>query len=210
MDAQILLVKDDPSIREVTALGLRAAGFTVATAADGVEGLERWRADRPDLVLLDNVMLPRRDGLEVCRAIRREATTPIVMLTARADTIDVVVGLEAGADDYVRSRSSRRCSWRGSEPRCGAGRAGTTAPRRPRSYSATCGSTTRAERSIQRATDPAHPHRVRPARASSRRHLGCLFTARPLLDRVWGYDYLGDSLVDVAVRRLRVEDRGRP
>ena len=101
MDAQILLVEDDPSIREVTALGLRAAGFTVETAADGVEGLERWRADRPDLVLLD-VMLPRLDGLEVCRAIRREATTPVVMLTARADTIDVVVGLESGADDYVR------------------------------------------------------------------------------------------------------------
>ena len=101
MDANILLVEDDPSIREVTALGLRAAGFTVRVAADGLEGLERWRADRPDLVLLD-VMLPRMDGLEVCRAIRREATTPIVMLTARADTIDVVVGLESGADDYLR------------------------------------------------------------------------------------------------------------
>src|SRR5512138_730072 len=101
MDARILLVEDDPSIREITGLGLRAAGFTVDTAADGVEGLERWRADRPDLVLLD-VMLPRLDGLEVCREIRRESTVPIVMLTARGDTIDVVVGLEAGADDYVR------------------------------------------------------------------------------------------------------------
>src|SRR6188768_865676 len=98
MDARILLVEDDPSIREITALGLRAAGFTVETASDGVE---RWRQDRPDLVLLD-VMLPRLDGLEVLRAIRREATTPVVMLTARADTIDVVVGLESGADDYVR------------------------------------------------------------------------------------------------------------
>ena len=73
----------------------------MTTAADGVAGLERWRADRPDLVLLD-VMLPRLDGLEVCRAIRRESTIPIVMLTARGDTIDVVVGLEAGADDYVK------------------------------------------------------------------------------------------------------------
>src|SRR3954447_8642194 len=101
MDARILLVEDDPSIREITALGLRAAGFAVETAADGVDGLERWRRDRPDLVLLD-VMLPRLDGLEVLRAIRHEATTPVVMLTARADTIDVVVGLESGADDYVR------------------------------------------------------------------------------------------------------------
>ena len=103
MEASILLVEDDPSIREVVALGLRGAGFTVTTAADGDEALARWRADHPDLVLLD-VMLPRLDGLDVCRAIRREATTPIVMLTARADTIDVVVGLEAGADDYVHLR----------------------------------------------------------------------------------------------------------
>src|SRR3954447_10757540 len=100
MDGRILLVEDDPSIREVTAIGLRRAGFDVMVAADGVEGIERWRADHPDLVLLD-VMLPRLDGLEVCRAIRRESTVPIVMLTARGDTIDVVVGLESGADDYV-------------------------------------------------------------------------------------------------------------
>src|SRR6185295_10998361 len=101
MDARILLVEDDPSIREVTAIGLRTAGFEVETAADGAAGLERWRHDQPDLVLLD-VMLPRLDGLEVCREIRRESTVPIVMLTARGDTIDVVVGLEAGADDYVK------------------------------------------------------------------------------------------------------------
>src|SRR6476620_11259193 len=101
MDARILLVEDDPSIREVTAIGLRAAGFEVEAAADGAAGLERWLRDSPDLVLLD-VMLPRLDGLEVCREIRRDSTVPIVMLTARGDTIDVVVGLEAGADDYVR------------------------------------------------------------------------------------------------------------
>ena len=101
MDARILLIEDDPSIREVTAIGLRAAGFEVDTAPDGAAGLENWRRAQPDLVLLD-VMLPRMDGLEVCREIRRESTTPVVMLTARGDTIDVVVGLEAGADDYVK------------------------------------------------------------------------------------------------------------
>ena len=103
MDARILLVEDDPSIREVTAIGLRNAGFTVEAAADGRTGLDRFNAATPpvDLVLLD-VMLPRMDGLEVAREIRRTSTVPIVMLTARADTIDVVVGLEAGADDYVR------------------------------------------------------------------------------------------------------------
>src|SRR4249919_2064204 len=101
MDARILLVEDDPSIREVTAIGLRNAGFTVETADDGQAGLERFAAAPFDLVLLD-VMLPRLDGLDVCRAIRRTSTVPVVMLTARADTIDVVVGLEAGADDYVK------------------------------------------------------------------------------------------------------------
>src|SRR5262247_2954828 len=82
-------------------MGLRGAGFEVVTAADGRAGLDAWRSEHPDLVLLD-VMLPRLDGLEVCRAIRRESTLPIVMLTARGDTIDVVVGLESGADDYVK------------------------------------------------------------------------------------------------------------
>ena len=101
MDARILLVEDDPSIREVTEIGLRRAGFEVDAAADGAVGLERFRSSAPDLVLLD-VMLPRLDGLEVARAIRRDSTVPIVMLTARADTVDVVVGLESGADDYVR------------------------------------------------------------------------------------------------------------
>ena len=101
MDARILLVEDDPSIREVTAIGLRGVGFTVETANDGRDGLDRFAAEPFDLVLLD-VMLPRLDGLDVARAIRRTSTVPIVMLTARADTLDVVVGLEAGADDYVR------------------------------------------------------------------------------------------------------------
>jgi two-component system response regulator MtrA len=101
VDARILLVEDDPSIREITALGLGVAGFRVATAADGPEGLARFRAERPDLVLLD-VMLPGLDGLEVAREIRRDSMVPIVMLTARGDTLDIVVGLEAGADDYVR------------------------------------------------------------------------------------------------------------
>src|SRR5204862_129328 len=101
MDARILLVEDDPSIREVTAIGLGAAGFEITTAVDGVDALERFRAEPYDLILLD-VMLPRLDGYEVARQVRRTSTVPIVMLTARADTMDVVVGLEAGADDYVR------------------------------------------------------------------------------------------------------------
>ena len=83
MDARILLVEDDPSIREVTAIGLRNAGFTVDTAADGRQGLDRFAAEPFDLVLLD-VMLPRLDGLEVCRAIRRTSTAPTTTSRSRS------------------------------------------------------------------------------------------------------------------------------
>ncbi len=100
MDRTILVIEDDPSIRELTQLGLSAAGFEVVTASDGWSGLGRFRDERPDLVVLD-LMLPGMDGLEVCRQIRMVSVVPIVMLTALADSSNVVAGLEAGADDYV-------------------------------------------------------------------------------------------------------------
>jgi two-component system response regulator MtrA len=101
VDERLLLVEDDASIREIVSIGLKAAGFRVATAVDGREGLARFRADGFDAVILD-VMLPSLDGYEVCREIRKFSRVPIVMLTARTDLIDVVVGLESGADDYVK------------------------------------------------------------------------------------------------------------
>ena len=209
MDARILLVEDDPSILEVTALGLQSAGFTVSTAADGVEGLERWRADRPDLVLLD-VMLPRLDGLDVLRAIRREAMTPVVMLTARADTIDVVVGLESGADDYVtkpfempelvaRVRAALRR--RSAEPggvheAIGLGSLRIDPGGRTVTVDGSELALTRTE------FDLLFELARQPGRVLSR---------DALLDHVWGYDYLGDSrLVDVAVGRLRAKVEADP
>ena len=100
MDERILLIEDDPSIREVVTLGLGRAGYRVSATADGRDGLARARQEPFDLILLD-VMLPSMDGFEVLRGIRRDGTKPVVMLTARTDTTDVVVGLELGADDYV-------------------------------------------------------------------------------------------------------------
>ena len=96
----MLLVEDDPSIREIATLGLTNAGFRVTTAPDGREALVQFRNASFDLVVLD-VMLPALDGLEVCREIRRESRVPIIILSAKSDTVDVVVGLELGADDYV-------------------------------------------------------------------------------------------------------------
>ncbi|MEV7941995.1 response regulator transcription factor [Kitasatospora sp. NPDC088264] len=96
----ILLVEDDEVIREATRMALERYGFPVTTAADGLEGLEAFHAVRPDLLLLD-VMLPLLDGVGLCRRIREESQLPILMMSARTDPVDVVSGLEAGADDYV-------------------------------------------------------------------------------------------------------------
>jgi two-component system response regulator MtrA len=210
VDARILLIEDDPSIREVTAIGLGNAGFTVETAVDGQAGLERFAAEPFDLVLLD-VMLPRVDGLEVAREIRRTSTVPIVMLTARSDTIDVVVGLEAGADDYVR---------------------------KPFELPELVARVRSALRRVGRHADDAAPElRLGPLRidlagrtvtrngsgeipltrtefdllVELARHAGQVLTRDVLLDRIWGYDYLGDSrLVDVAVGRLRAKVEADP
>ncbi|AJE83242.1 MULTISPECIES: two-component system response regulator CseB [Streptomyces] len=96
----VLFVEDDDVIREATQLALERDGFTVTAVADGLSGLESFRSVRPDIALLD-VMVPGLDGVSLCRRIRDESTVPVIMLSARADSIDVVLGLEAGADDYV-------------------------------------------------------------------------------------------------------------
>ena len=211
MDATILLVEDDPSIREVTAIGLRNAGFTVETAADGRAGLDRFRAGGIDLVLLD-VMLPRMDGLEVAREIRRGSTVPIVMLTARADTIDVVVGLEAGADDYVRKPFEvpelvarvRAALRRGS-----AETAGETPPLLLGPLTIDV-----AGRTVTRDGSDAEIALTRTEfdlLVELARHPGQVLARDTLLDRIWGYDYLGDSrLVDVAIGRLRAKIEADP
>lgn len=200
MDATILLVEDDASIREITKLGLEDAGFRVDTAVDGDEALLRFRHDQPDLVVLD-VMLPKRDGLEVCRTIRAASSVPVVMLTARGDAIDIVVGLESGADDYVtkpfempvlvaRVRAALR---RGqlAEP-------AETITLGPLRIDIGGHRVTAGDEEISLT-----PTEFRLLLELARRP-GQVFTRELLLERVWGYSYLGDSrLVDVAIQRLR-------
>ena len=94
------MVDDDTALAEMIGIVLRTEGFDTVFCADGAQAVDAWRSERPDLVLLD-LMLPGKDGIEICTDIRRESGVPIIMLTARSDTADVVSGLEAGADDYI-------------------------------------------------------------------------------------------------------------
>jgi DNA-binding response OmpR family regulator len=205
VNEQLLLVEDDASIREVTSLGLEQAGFAVTASADGREGLIQFRQGAFDLVLLD-VMLPSLDGFEVLREIRGESRTPVVMLTARSDLHDVVVGLELGADDYVtkpfelpelvaRIKAVLRRATAGP---------GDAVVHADGLEIDPAGFTVRRGDEELELTATEFRLLLELARRPKQ-----VFTRELLLELVWNYDYLGDSrLVDAAVQRLRakVED----
>ncbi len=200
--ASILLVEDDASVREAVTMALEGDGHQVRTAVSGEEALDRWRRSRPDLLLLD-VMLPGTNGLDVCRTIRAEDNVPIVMLTARTDAVDVVLGLESGADDYVTKPF---------ETRVLLARVRAVLRRHDRSGD---------ERVIGFGELIIDPRAMEVTKAGVEvrltatemrlllelaRHPGQVLTRTVLLDRVWDYSYLGDSrLVDVCVQRVRAK-----
>jgi two-component system response regulator MtrA len=207
MAHRILLVEDDPSIRELTTIGLRAAGYDVVGAADGREALERFAAERPDAVVLD-IMLPILDGLAVCRTIRLESTVPVIMLTARTDAFDVVAGLEAGADDYVRKPFE--LPELVARLRVALRRAGTTESGGPLRLGPL--EIDEGSHSVRRGDEEIPlSHTEFRLLAEMARRPGQVFTRELLLEQVWGYDYLGDSrLVDVAIQRLRAKVEAEP
>jgi DNA-binding response OmpR family regulator len=200
----LLLVEDDPSIRMAIELALTRQGHQVATAATGEEALELWQAQRPELVVLD-VMLPGLDGFEICRRIRRTDQVPIILLTARSDDIDVVVGLESGADDYVVKPV---------QPRVLDARIRAVL-RRQGNGVADIGDTAvfgdlvidRAAMTVTRGGVPISltPTELKLLVELSRRP-GQALSRQQLLRLVWDHDYLGDSrLVDACVQRLRAK-----
>jgi two-component system response regulator MtrA len=207
VNEHLLLVEDDPSIREIATLGLERAGFRVTATGDGRDALVRFRQGSFDLVVLD-VMLPSLDGFEVCREIRRESQAPIVMLTARSELHDVVVGLELGADDYVTKPfelpelvARIKAVLRRSTAAPGEGvivvanleidPGGFSVRRRGEEIPLTA---TEFRLLLELARRPKQ-----------------VFTRELLLELVWNYDYLGDSrLVDAAVQRLRAKIEDDP
>jgi two-component system, OmpR family, response regulator MtrA len=200
MNEHVLLVEDDPVIQEATELLLERAGLRVWAADDGAKAVEVFEQHRFDAVVLD-IVLPTLDGLEVCRRIRRVSQVPIVMLSARSETVDVVSGLELGADDYLTK------PFHGPElvARVRAALRRARADERPcvvRIHDLEIDSA--AFRVLQDGVEltlSATEFRLLQELA---RNPDRVLTRDLLLERVWGYDYLGDSrLVDMAVKRLR-------
>ncbi|MQS12570.1 response regulator transcription factor [Streptomyces kaniharaensis] len=200
----LLLIEDDDAIRTGLELALTRQGHRVATAASGEDGLRLFKEQRPDLIVLD-VMLPGIDGFEVCRRIRRTDQLPIILLTARSDDIDVVVGLESGADDYVVKPVQPRVL----DARI---RAVLRRGERESSDSSAYGSVV-IDRAAMTVTKDGMDLQLTPTELrlllELSRRPGQALSRQQLLRLVWEHDYLGDSrLVDACVQRLRakVED----
>ena len=207
MARTILVVEDEPTLRETLAEALEADGFRAVQAADGREALERFRTEQPDLVLLD-LMLPELSGLEVTRRIRAESSTPIVMLTARDAEVDKVVGLELGADDYVtKPFSFRELSARIRAVLRRGEQAGAPLP--PLVDLGGVKVDLAGHRVLRDGIEIPVKPKVFELLAFLLRHPGQVVTRDQLLEKVWGYDYPGETrTVDVHVHWLRsaVED----
>ena len=211
MARTILVVDDEPTLRETLAEALEQDGLEVVTAADGKEALEQFRATDPDLMLLD-LMLPQVSGIEVCRIVRRESSLPIIMLTAKDGEIDKVVGLELGADDYVTKPFSLRelmARIRAQLRRLDAAPASSADPAEagPGPAPVQLDAVTidlAGHRLVRDGVDLPVKPKAFELLAFLLRHPGQVFSRDQLLEKVWGYDYAGETrTVDVHVHWLR-------
>ena len=221
MPETILVVEDEPALQDTLSYTLKKEGFAVETVGDGRSALESARKLKPDLIILD-IMLPELDGFEVARILRREMTTPILMLTARDDEIDRVVGLEMGADDYLTKPFSMRelvarVKAQLRRTRLLMEELGQAGRDQNQQKSLTFGdmiiNLTRREVIRQ-----GNPIQLKPQEYELlvffAEHKGQMLSREFILERVWGWDFIGDSrTVDVHVRWLRQkieDDPGRP
>ncbi len=207
MPTKILVVDDDPNITDLLKMYLEKEGYEVKTAADGHESLTTFKMYDPDLVLLD-VMLPKKDGLQVCREIRDHSSKPIILISAKGETFDKVLGLELGADDYiVKPLDMKEVSARIK-----------AVLRRYANHETSDGESIKfdnLEISLQKyelrvkgeiIDIPPKELELIYFLASNYNHV---FTRDQLLDKVWGFDYLGNSrTVDVHIKRLREKLKG--
>ncbi|MBO2537652.1 MULTISPECIES: response regulator YycF [Rummeliibacillus] len=214
MDETILVVDDEKPIADILQFNLAKEGYKVVCAYDGDEALEKVEEIKPDLMLLD-IMLPKRDGMEVCREVRKKHDLPIIMLTAKDSEIDKVLGLELGADDYVTKPFSTR-----------------ELIARVKANMRRHQTVTTPEEAVEENNDIAigsliiQPdaylvlkrdeaieltHREFELLHYLAKHIGQVMTREHLLQTVWGYDYFGDvRTVDVTIRRLREKIEDNP
>ena len=208
MAISVLIVEDDHNIAELLQMYLEKAGYDVTVAGDGIQGLTAFRTNQPDLVLLD-VMMPGMDGWTVCKNIRAEAQTPVIMLTAKGETDDKVAGLKSGADDYITKPFEMKEVLARIEAVLRRS-TGVTAEKKSRKLSFDKMSIDMDAFELivngKKVDTPPKEMELLFYLASSPNRV---YTRNQLLDEVWGFDYFGDSrTVDVHVKRLREKLEG--
>ena len=210
----VLIIEDEHTLRRALSYNLNQEGFRVLTASDGIEGRDLALSSSPDLVVLD-LMLPKLDGLDVCRSIRHEASTPILILTAKAEEVDRIVGLEVGADDYLTKPFSMRelvAQVRSLLRRVQLDRQSLG----PAQGSAVLLAPDLAvDPAARKVTSKGREVPLRPKEfdllAFLLKNRGIVFSRDALLERIWGYEYSGDTrTVDVHMRWLREKLEDEP